>query len=218
MAEKILNPAPLPSRRRALFLSTVLASAAGLGLVGHQAGFIVWDVQGVDLGFTQVAHAGPVAALPVGLNDGPEDTTEMLRRAEPVETGNIPAVDPFSVLERRVSLTPGIKTPRAKPEVKGARLANTTDIEDDFSRAIEAKDSALEPCAGEGCSAPDDIDDDLDDEVAELVMASIEDEVSGGDDVDKEGQEDCDDDIDGSKDDWDGDRDGGEGGGEGGHD
>ena len=47
-------------------LSTMLASVAGLGLVGHQAGFVLWDMEGVDLGLTQVAHAGSEFGHPRG--------------------------------------------------------------------------------------------------------------------------------------------------------
>ena len=212
-------------------LSTLLASAAGMGLVGHQAGFIVWDVQGVDLGFTKVAHAKTGAGQPAGVADTSEDfddTAEMLRRTGG-ESGAIPAEDPFVVLKPRASLARKGVVPAAVPPAKVARLAGDTDH--DVQEEIDAKDRAVNLCdtdsAAPGCSDTTDgeIDDALDDEVAELTLASLADDVD--DDVDKDDSDkECEDDDDekyaGNDLDDDNGGEGGEGGegggGEGGHD
>jgi hypothetical protein len=155
----------------------MLASVAGLGLVGHQAGFISWDMEGVDLGFTQVAYAGTEFGHPAG------DTAELLRRAESTDAGAIPAVDPFSVLERRALLAPKGKV--APP--KAARLGGDSDQV--VQAVIETREHVLDSCiGGTDCADPkiDDLDHEVDDE---LILAAIKDDLPGDDDVEPDGHE-----------------------------
>ena len=158
-------------------LSTLLASAAGLGLVAHQSGFVSWDMEGVDLGFTQVAYAGTEFGHPRGAA-GLDDTAEMLRREEISDTGTIPAVDPFSVLNRQAPLAPKSKV--ANP--KAAWLAGDSDQV--AQGVIEKREYVLDSCGdGKDCADPkvDDLDHEVDDEAKELVLASIKDDLPDDD-------------------------------------
>lgn len=202
MAGQVPNPDRRPSARRALILATLLALLTGLGLFGHQAGFIVWDMQGVDLGFTQVARAGSDFGHPTGaaaVSEDLSDATELLRRTGSSDSDNIPAVDPFAVPDGLASSALKSNMPAAKPQAKVARLANDADHERDVQGEVEARDRALDQCDA-GSTAPgcvdthvDDVDDPHDDDVTELALAAVlEDDLSDSNEADKDGHDDRD--------------------------
>jgi hypothetical protein len=208
MSEEIHLPELKPRRRRRLMLVSLTGLLAGLGLFGHQAGFVVWQMEPMDLGFTQVAQAGVLHgnAPDTGMPDFDEGAaSELLRPGRPEEEKIMMAERPAApeLIEKN-------RLPRGIVQAKrnGLPLPKLAgDDERDLREAVDVKDHAVDLCppGQAGCGDLDADDKHLDDDLEELtVLAALEEIPDIDDDKDDhdkpDREEDCDDDRESSYD------------------